>query len=849
MKWISVLEQDFDKPAHKAQAPKEEKTAEHAFGLSSAEAAKRLRQYGENRLLNQKKRSPAVLFFTQFKDVMTLILLVCTAVSLVMGEYVEAVTIAVIVLMNGILGFIQEYRTERTLESLKAMAAPTARVYRDGNVCETDAALLVPGDAVLLRAGSRVPADGVLLESAALSCDESMLTGESAAVQKAVNDEVSMGCSVTAGHGIFRVEHTGMNTRMGKIAHLLHDIAEEPTPLQKHLNGLSGYIAAGCLLICGVVSVTGILRGEALFDMLITGVSLAVAAVPEGLSAVVTISLALAVSRMVKQNALVRRLHAVETLGCASVICSDKTGTITQNKMTAVTIANILGEKPADAFKKEDPNDLMLAKCFATCTGGEPSPTEEALLSLAKPLCGGIPAYCRIAEEPFDSTRKRMSVLVRDESGSYTLFVKGAPDVLLKRCTGVYENGKTVPLSQGRRLYLERLNNEMADKALRVIGAAYREASSPGDTAEENLIFIGFAGLIDPPREGVKKAVSECRKGGIRTVMITGDHKRTAAAIAKQVGVLREGDRVLTGSELDGMDDAALREAVKQTAVFARVTPEHKLRIVRAFKQNGAITAMTGDGVNDAPAVKEADIGVSMGKSGTDVTKEASELILLDDDFSTLVRAAAQGRSIYRNIRKFIRYLLSCNIGEVLTMFLGMLFHMPVVLLPIQILLVNLVTDGLPAIALGLEPFEADVMKKPPRKPGESIFSNGLAAKIIVRGVFIGLATLASFTTAMHMTQNLTAARTAALFSLILAQLIHVFECKSEEKPLFRINLLNNKKLLGAAAVSLAVLLAVIYVPALQVIFDTCALGFDVLIWPIVYCFIAPLVLSFWRKR
>ena len=657
-----------------------------------------------------------------------------------------------------------------------------------------------------------------------------------------------MGCTVTAGHGLFCVEATGMKTRMGEIAHLLHTVTEEPTPLQKHLNALSGYIAAGCLLICAVVSITGVLRGEALFDMLITGVSLAVAAVPEGLSAVVTISLALAVSRMVKQNALVRRLHAVETLGCASVICSDKTGTITQNKMTAVSVADISGEKNADALSKEAPADCLLAKCFALCTGGEPSPTEEALLALAKPLYDGD-TVCRIAEVPFDSTRKRMSVLVQDKGGGYTLFVKGAPDVLLSRCGSVYENGRTVPMTNAQRLTLEKRSNQMADQALRVIGAAYRTAKNADDTADENLTFIGFAGLIDPPREGVKRAVSECRKGGIRTVMITGDHRRTAAAIAKQVGILREDDRILTGGELDRMNDDALRAAVKRTAVFARVTPAHKLRIVRAFRQNGEITAMTGDGVNDAPAVKEADIGVSMGKSGTDVTKEASGIILLDDDFSTLVRAAAQGRSIWRNIRKFIRYLLSCNIGEVLTMFLGMLFGMPVILLPIQILLVNLVTDGLPAIALGLEPFDADVMKAPPRKASESIFSNGLAAKIIARGIFIGISTLASFTTAMQMTQDLTAARTAALFSLILAQLIHVFECKSEEKPLFCINILNNKKLIGAAAVSLAVLLAVLYVPILQTVFGTCALGIDVLLPPVIYCFAAPLITSFWRRR
>lgn len=878
MKLLALLDRDFastpaqktaaapKKPARRTDPPKEAQEqaeapiirkaeeGEERRGLTSAEAARRLEQYGPNLLKDGKKKHPAALFFTQFKDVMTLVLLVCTAVSLVMGEYVEAITIAVIVLMNGLLGFIQEFRTERTLESLRAMASPAAKVLRDGKACRIDAAEVVPGDEVFLSAGGRIPADGVLLSCTGLSCDESMLTGESAAVRKNTGDEVSMGCTVTGGHGMFRVENTGMRTRMGQIAGMLTEIEEGPTPLQKHLGQLSKYIAVGCLLICAVVSITGVLRGEALFDMLITGVSLAVAAVPEGLTAVVTISLALAVSRMVKKNALVRRLHAVETLGCATVICSDKTGTITQNKMTATTILTASGECAAGRLDMKNPEHELLLRCISLCGASEEeegfaSPTEQALIALCRPVYEKeTAAYRRIAETPFDSTRKRMSVTAENRAGERFLFVKGAPDILLNRCSAVFEAGKTAPLNAARRAALLKQNDQLADRAMRVIGAAYRTTSGTDDI-EENLVFLGFAGLIDPPREGVGHSIAECRRAGIRTVMITGDHKHTAAAIAKQVGILTGKERVMTGAELDRLNDKELSEAVKNTAVFARVTPAHKLRIVRAFRKNGQITAMTGDGVNDAPAVKEADIGVSMGKSGTDVTKEASELILLDDDFTTLVNAVAEGRSIYHNIRKFIRYLLSCNIGEVLTMFLGMLFSMPVVLLPIQILLVNLVTDGLPAIALGLEPYDRRVMQRPPRKPDESVFSHGLAGKIVVRGILIGLSTLASFTVVYRMTGDLISARTGALFALIFAQLLHVFECKSEERTLFTINWLDNKKLVAAALFSLSILLCVMYLPILQPIFKTCALPFNVLLWPILFCLAAPVFAAILHRK
>ena len=863
MKWMRLLDQEFlpsektQKPFLKSkreteqQRPASETVAEQeekSRGLSEEEAMQKRKQDGENILVGKRKKRTITLFFEQYKDIMTMILLVCTAVSLFMGEYVEAITIAVIVLMNGILGFLQERKTERTLESLQAMAAPLANVFRDGVLCRKPAAELVAGDLVLLKAGDRIPADGKLLSSVALRCDESMLTGESVAVKKNEEDPyVFMGCTVVSGHGEFLVEQTGMRTKMGQIAGMLNQIAEEPTPLQKHLAGLSKYIAAGCLFICAIVSITGVLRGEDLFSMLITGVSLAVAAVPEGLCAVVTISLALAVSRMVKQNALVRKLHAVETLGCATVICSDKTGTITKNQMTVRAFSTMQTEE----CEKPDRRDMAIEKmlvCFRVCTAIEEdapdhgSATEQALYRCAIAELSKKPPLTKVSEIPFDSTRKRMSVLMKTDTGGYELYAKGAPDILLSRCTAVQVGDRVIPLGAVERAYLAKRNAALADQAMRVIGAAYRTAESAADTNEESLIFLGFAGLTDPPREGVKQAVLRGRQAGIKTVMITGDHKNTAAAIAKQTGILKDGERVITGSEIDRMDEQTLCNTVMQTSVFARVSPEHKLRIVKAFKKRGQITAMTGDGVNDAPAVKEADIGVSMGKTGTDVTKEAADMILLDDDFSTLMSAVAEGRSIYANIRKFIRYLLSCNIGEVLTMFLGMLFSMPVILLPIQILLVNLVTDGLPAIALGLEPFDPRVMKKPPRKPDEHIFSNGLGFRIMMSGILIGLTTLGSFLCVYRMTGDITHARTAALFALIFAQLIHVFECKTEEGSIFSVSFFNNKKLLAAALVSTTVLILVLYVPWLQMIFSTVPLTWKELLWPVLFCFAAPLL-------
>lgn len=898
MKLLQYLEQDPKDPAPSF------------LGLSQAEADRRLKEEGKNVLQNGKKIRPAVIFVSQFKDFLTLILLVSTAVTLFLGDYTEALTIGVIVLCNGLMGFFQEYKTERTLEALRKMAAPKARVYRDGVLKEVPGEELVRGDVIAVVTGERVPADAWILEGTSLSADESILTGEPVPVEKfpetTLPDPIPlhqpgvlyMGTVVTAGHGTARILSTGMHTQMGQIAGMIGGITEEPTPLQKRLDQLGKTIAIGCLIICVVVAGAGILRGEPLLDMLLTGVSLAVAAVPEGLPAIVTISLALAVNRMVKQRSLIRRLHAVETLGCADVICSDKTGTLTENRMSVQELVTLderirvigSGSEKAGEFRTEDGSRLVSPKTFppacklleiavlcSSASISEPTsrsrsmsresgafivsgdPTETALLVAAARASltpGSLSSFRRILEIPFNSRSKKMSVLVESPSGEKQLLVKGGCDVLLDRSTRVLTASGVEPLTLPRRQKLEAEISRMGESALRVLGFAYLPLTGALSKTEADsasgLIFVGLAGLMDPPRKEAKEAVALCRKAGIRTVMITGDHKATACAAAKELGIFRPGDRILTGKELSAMSDDALLKAIEKTTVFARVSPSDKLKIVRAYKRLGHITAMTGDGVNDAPAVKEADIGVSMGISGTDVTREASDVILLDDNFATLVTAVKEGRVIYQNIRKFIRYLLSCNIGEVLTMFLGILMGLPVVLLPIHILLINLVTDGLPAIALGLEPPDPGVMQRPPRKSSDGVFSGGLLSTILFRGCLIGLTTLAVFLQ-FFKTAGLDAARSGALFTLVFTQLIHVFECKSEEKSLFHINPFNNLRLLLAVLLSAGIVLTILFFPPAQLLFRTVALTPSQLLTATAYLMAAPIlsaILSlFFRKK
>lgn len=872
------------------------------MGLKEKEAQERLKIEGENVLGESKKQGAAGIFLGQFRDVMVMILLGATAVSVLLGEISDAVTIILIVLLNAVLGFIQEYRTEHTLEALRSMTSPTARCYRDGQLRVIDAAKLVTDDVVELEAGDRIPADCVVLKASGFFADEAILTGESEAVPKnagVISDRdnslnksniVYCGTSATKGSCRAQVIATGKSTQMGKISEMLTDIDREPTPLQKRLAELGKVVAVICLVVCAAVFTAGVLRGEEIFTMLMTGITIAIAAIPEGLPATVTIALALAVNRMLKQKALVNKLHSVETLGCASVICSDKTGTITENKMTVTELSTVeenyyfsgMGYRIGGSVTKGTENlNVNIAeskalgealRCAAMCSTATISadnsgksrnraadirgewkvtgdPTEIALL-VASAKAGitrhSLERNCRCLEEyPFDSETRFMAVHCVTSSDK-RIYFKGAEEVILPRCSYyMNESGEIQPLTQPFRNAVSNRMLEMSDNALRVLALAMKISDS-FDPNCGDLVFLGLTGMIDPPREEAKAAIRKCANASVKTVMITGDHKNTAVAVAKKAGLLK-GGKAMTGAELDKMSDAELDREIGKYTVFARVEPVHKLRIVRSFKRRGEIVTMTGDGVNDAPAIKEADVGVAMGVTGTDVTKQAADVILLDDNLATLVSAVEQGRCVYANIRKFVRYLLSCNIGEVLTMFVGILMGMPIVLLPVQILLVNLVTDGLPAIALGLEPPESDIMKKPPRKSTEGFFSGGLMTKIIFRGIFIGLSTLAAFTTVMRMGGSLEASRTAALVTLVMSQLIHVFECKSETKSLFRIDIFNNMKLILAVLVSFGALAAAITVPQLQVVFETVSLTSKQLLIALGFSAAVPFVSSIFK--
>lgn len=864
-------------------------------GLTQKQAEKLLDQFGSNTIAEKKGNGALKIFAGQFKDVMVMILLGATVISVFLGEIYDAATIIAIVLLNAVLGFIQEYRTEKTLEALADMTAPTARVIRDGKLKTIPAAELVPGDLIEIESGDRVPADSVILQCSGLYADEAMLTGESDQVSKisgSPDDKdnslnrsciVYSGTVITRGNAKAQVIATGKNAQVGKISHMISDAGESRTPLQKRLGELGKVVALICIGVCIVVFLAGVLRGEPVFDMLMTGITIAIAAIPEGLPATVTIALALAVSRMLKLNALVNKLHSVETLGCASVICSDKTGTITENKMTVKHIYTdmkefdvlgsgykINGEIRLENTKpnpKTIPPLYELLKCSVLCSTasiesdskinsrnrgaiegkGEwtvnGDPTEIALLiSAAKGgvTAGSLSDMRKIHEIPFDSETKMMTVITRSPSGQETAYIKGAADILLNKCAFVMTSNGEVPID---RSVTDKINAEISSlskRALRVLALAKKEVKA-GESHSGGLVFLGLAAMQDPPREEAKAAIKKCSAAHIKTVMITGDHKETAMAVAKEAGLLK-GGKAVTGAELDAMSDSELDRRLPEFSVYARVNPSHKLRLVKAYKRKGNIVTMTGDGVNDAPAIKEADVGVAMGITGTDVTKQAADVILLDDNFATLVKAVEQGRGIYANIRKFVRYLLSCNIGEVITMFLGILMGFPMVLLPTQLLLVNLVTDGLPAIALGMEPCEKDVMKQRPRRPDESFFSGGLLFKIIFRGIMIGLCTLGCFTTILRAGCDLDTARTGALATLIFSQLIHVFECKSEKKGIFGINYFSNIKLIFAVLASLAVILAAIYVPAIQMIFDTVALSKTPLLISLGFSFAVPVV-------
>jgi Ca2+-transporting ATPase len=822
-------------------------------GLSKNEAEKRLNLYGLNQLKNSKRISPFNIFLSQFNDFIIWVLLAATIISGIMGEKADAITILIIVIMNSILGFIQEYKTEKSLEALKKLAAPAAKVVRDGRVQVINAELIVPGDITLLESGDRIPADCIVLESNSLMVDESLLTGESVGVNKSTKikeNQIFMGTVLLTGKCIAKVMDTGMKTEMGKIANMLQDIENEKSPLKLRLDALGKILVVICIVICAVVTVMGILRGQDKYQMFLLGVSLAVAAIPEGLAAIVTVALALGVSRMLKRNALIRKLPAVETLGCTSIICSDKTGTLTQNNMTVKAI--FFNERLYDLNIRDIPENTLLKKAFTYCNDVNfnekeamlqkslmGDPTETALIKAffkdTKAYMNFVSKGKRIFDIPFDSNRKMMSVIIKEGLKEYC-FVKGAPERILEKCKYILVNGEIKLFTAYYKNKITAAIEDMSIKALRCLGAAYKDTGlAKNSSLERDLIFLGIAGIIDPPRKEVKDAVFKCNAAGIRPIMITGDHKNTAFAIGKELDICREQGEVITGEELEKLSDKELSLRLDKINVFARVNPNHKLRIVKLLKNKNHIVAMTGDGVNDAPAVKEADIGVSMGISGTDVTKEASSMILMDDNFSTIVAAVEEGRVIYENIRKFIRYLLSCNLGEVLTMFLSSLLYLETPLLPIQILFVNLVTDGLPAIALGVDPPDKDIMFQKPRPKNEHIFARGLKEKIILRGSLIGICTVLSFLVGKYYKFSLDTCRTLALGTLILSQLIHVFECRSEKHSIFEIKLFTNIYLVGAVLTSIIMLLSVIYTPFLQGVFHTVAL--DLGQWLIVIFF------------
>ncbi len=812
------------------------------IGLTNEEAEKRSKVYGLNTLQDKKKISPILILLAQFNDFMTWVLIAATVISGIMGDMADAITILIIVIINGLLGFVQEYRTEKSLEALKNLAAPTTKVYRDGKICVISAEKITLGDVVVLEAGDRIPGDGILIDGNGIMVNESLLTGESDGVEKNLrgNNKIFMGTIVLKGKALAKITEVGMSTEMGKIADMLSNIEEEKSPLKEKLNRVGRVLVVVCMGICAVVTLVGIARGQEPREMFLLGVSLAVAAIPEGLPAIVTVSLALGVSRMLKRNSLIRKLPAVETLGCTSIICSDKTGTLTENKMTVK--AMYFNSNLYETDKMSLPENILLKKAFTYCNdcnydfenrsiekGLMGDPTETALISAyfrnMKDIKIFLAGAQRIYDLPFDSSRKMMSVVVK-ENGKEMCYVKGAPERLIGKCKYILLNNSVVPFDYTLKNKVSKVIEEMSLKALRCIGAAYKDSGiTKNESLERDLIFLGIAGIIDPPRKEVKDSILKCRMAGIRPVMITGDHKNTAFAIGKEIDLCTSMDEVMTGEEIENISDKDLVKRVMKTKIYARVSPNHKLRIVKAYKSIGKVVAMTGDGVNDAPAIKEADIGIAMGISGTDVSKEASAMILMDDNFSTIVSAVEEGRVIYNNIRKFIRYLLSCNLGEVLTMFLASMFSLPIPLSPIQILFVNLATDGLPAIALGVDPPDSDIMGEKPRKKNEDIFARGLVEKIVIRGALIGICTLLTFIAGMYYGFSIRTCRTMTLSTLVLSQLIHVFECRSERHSIFEIKLFTNPYLVGAVSVSIVMLLSIIYIPFFSSVFQTTILN------------------------
>ena len=801
------------------------------LGLSEITAKKIQEKKGKNKLRDKPKEKLIVKFIKQFKDFMIIILIIASIVSAGMSwyegsnDYIDSIIIIAIVILNAIMGVLQEAKAEKSIESLKKMTPQKTKVIRDGQEKEINVEDVVPGDIVILEAGNYIPADCRLLECFNFKVEESSLTGETVPVlkdaSKICNEKVALGDMVNMvfmasivvnGHAKAIVTETGMDTRVGKIANMIIENEAPETPIQKKLNQVGKILGVVCLIICLIIFIIGLIKNIDPMEMFMTSVGLAVAAIPEGLPAIVTIVLSIGVTKMAKRNSIIRKLPAVETLGCSKVICSDKTGTLTQNKMKVVEIK---ASNPSLAMEL----GTMCTDCKVYNKKGKieivGEPTEMAIVDVAtrneknkEELYKLMP---RINEIPFDSNRKMMTTIHRLEKNKYRIITKGAPDVLLNRCIGV------------DKAKVQKENEQMANKALRVIAIAYKDvdilpANIESSSIESNLNFVGLMGMIDPPRDGVKEAVEECKRAGIKTVMITGDHISTAKAIAEKLGILERKDKAITGQELDKIPQDILEKEIENYSVFARVTPEHKVRIVKAWQKSGAVVAMTGDGVNDSPALKNADIGIAMGKGGTDVAKNASDMILVDDNFVTIVEAVKQGRNIYDNIKKAIHFLIATNIGEIVTIFMGLLLGMKSPLLAIQLLWVNLVTDSLPAIALGLEPAEKDIMKRKPIDSKKGIFADGLWNKIITEGIMIGMLTLIAFSIG-NKYWGLDVGRTMAFISIGILELVHSFNIKSE-KSIFKIGILENKFLIGSFILGIIVQVIVVLMPSLANIFN-----------------------------
>ena len=870
-------------------------------GLTDNEAKQRSEKYGTNEIERRKSITPFKIFVRQFTSFIVIILFAAILISLLIGEKLDAVVISIILILNGVFGFIQEYKAEKAIESLRKLTALKAKVIRDAREIEVDSRELVPGDIILLETGSKVPADARLLQIAVLQVDEASLTGESTPSKKitepikrrtSVNDQenmVFMGTIVTKGRARAVITETGMGTEIGRIAELVQEVKEKSTPLQEKLKQFGKWLSFVTILICAVVFGVGILREylvatsfgiNHVSEMFLAAVALAVAAIPEGLPAIVTISLALGVSKMTKRNVLIRQLPAVETLGCTNVICSDKTGTLTKNEMTVTeiyandTLIKLTGEGympkgdfiNADSGQSYTGNIELLLKVGASCNDSRLNynerweifgdPTEGALLVSAEK--SGLKKnelekqFPRIDEIPFDSERKCMTTIhkINDENIAY---IKGAPDVIINKCKYLYIDGKVNRLTEEDKKRILKINHDMAKKALRILGFAYKSLpgsySQVSEDLEDDLIFLGLQAMFDPPRENVKEAIEKCKTAGINTVMITGDHKITAVAIAKELGLFKEGNIALSGDELDKLSDAELDKIAEDIKIYARVSPEHKVRILDALKKKGYIVAMTGDGVNDAPALKKADIGIAMGITGTDVAKEASDMVLTDDNFSSIVNAVEEGRGIYDSIKQFVQYTLSSNLGEILVIFMAILIGWPLPLIAIQILWINLLTDGLPGLALGLDPHSKDIMKKPPRKREEKIISREVVHNIAIVSFVMMVGTLFLF---YSYGIDSIKAKSIAFTTLVMFQLFNVLTYRAKN---FKINFKTSKYLIGSVIITILMQIAVLYTP-LNVTFKTVPIGlldwFKILLVTFLLYIILEsrkMFLNYWKRR